>query len=226
MWRNMNNGMEDKYILTERQAETYLKQALGRRYSVYRRLSSVYGIGGDIGKAFRQITDSVLQDLVNEIGGPMTRKDNDIPFTDEYPVMVYNEIVRRVGPVETSVDEASGKRGTVRIMNITLRNKVWRIAYRHRNLYSLEWDGDGVHNHVWNILSYGWSNYYKGEWTECMNPSTAAELFLMLDDMAGYLDEEILRTFYKVRKDHMCRQIRQVTAEALSASSEDSDLRQ
>ena len=40
----------------------------------------------------------------------------------------------------------------------------------------------------------------------------------MLDDMAGYLDEEIVSTFCKVRKNQMCRQI---TADALSASPDD-----
>ena len=42
----------------------------------------------------------------------------------------------------------------------------------------------------------------------------------MLDDMAGYLDEEIVRTFCKVRKNQMCRQIRQITADALAASGD------
>ena len=51
-----------------------------------------------------------------------------------------------------------------------------------------------------------------------MNPATAAELFLMMDDMAGYLDDEIFRTFCKVRKNQMCRQIRQITADALADS--------
>ena len=69
---------------------------------------------------------------------------------------------------------------------------------------------------MWNILSFGWTNYYRGDWTECMNPSRAAELFLMLDDMAGYLDEEIPRIYQKVKKDSLCRQIRRVTKESLS----------
>ena len=42
----------------------------------------------------------------------------------------------------------------------------------------------------------------------------------MLDDMAGYLDEEIVRTFCKVRKNQMCLQIRQITADALADSGD------
>lgn len=216
--------MTETYILTESEAKDILKEALGNRYSLYRRVSAVYHAGATDSKDFKQISDSVLQDIANVIGQPRTRKENDLPFTEEYPVLVYNEIVRMTGPVEASVDEKSRDRGYVRILNFTLRNKVWRIAFRHGQMYSLEWDGEGVHNHVWNILTYGWSNYYKGNWVECMNPATAAELFLMMDDMAGYLEEEIFRTFCKVRKDQMCRQIRQITADALSASGDGDSL--
>lgn len=210
--------MREKYILTDIEAKDVLKEALGKRYSLYRRVSAVYRAGATDSKDFKQISDSVLQDIANVIGQPRTRQENDVPFTEEYPELVYDEIVRKAGPVEFRVDESFRDGEYVRILNFTLRNKVWSIAYRYRKLYSLEWDGEGVHNHVWNILSYGWSNYNKGNWTECMNPATAAELFLMMDDMAGYLDDEIFRTFCKVRKNQMCRQIRQITADALADS--------
>ena len=199
--------MREMYILIENEAEAILKEALDGKYSLYRRISAVYRTGNADSEALEQIADSVLQDIVGVVGRPRTRKEDDIPMTEEYPELVYNEIVRCTGPVEVSADGSS----------ITLRNKVWRIAFRHGRLYSLEWgDGESPHNHVWNILSYGWSNYYKGEWRECMNPSRAAELFLMLDDMAGYLDEEIPRIYQKVKRDSLCRHVRRVTKESLS----------
>lgn len=37
-----------------------------------------------------------------------------------------------------------------------------------------------------------------GQWAECTNPARAAELFLVLDYMAGYLDDEVQRTYWKV----------------------------
>lgn len=194
--------MRETYVLKEKEAEAILKEALDGKYSLYRRISAVYRTGNADSEALEQIADSVLQDIVDVVGRPRVRKEDDIPMTEEYPELVYNEIVRCTGPVEVSADGSS----------ITLRNKVWRIAFRHGKLYSLEWDdGGSPHNHVWNILSYGWSNYYKGEWRECMNPARAAELFLVLDDMAGYLDEEMQRTYWKVKRDFLCRQIRQLS---------------
>lgn len=194
--------MREMYILKEEEAGAILKEALDGKYSLYRRISAVYRTGNADSEALEQIADSVLQDIVGVVGRPRTRKEGDIPMTEGYPELVYNEIVRCTGPVEVSADGSS----------ITLRNKVWRIAFRHGRLYSLEWgDGESPHNHVWNILSYGWSNYYKGEWRECMNPARAAELFLVLDDMAGYLDEEMQRTYWKVKRDFLCRQIRQLS---------------
>lgn len=194
--------MRETYVLKEKEAEAILKEALDGKYSLYRRISAVYRTGNADSEALEQIADSVLQDIVGVVGRPRVRKEDDIPMTEKYPELVYNEIVRCTGPVEVSADGSS----------ITLRNKVWRIAFRHGKLYSLEWDdGESPHNHVWNILSYGWSNYYKGEWRECMNPARAAELFLVLDDMAGYLDEEMQRTYWKVKRDFLCRQIRQLS---------------
>jgi hypothetical protein len=75
--------MREKYILTDIEAKDILKEALGERYSLYRRVSAVYRAGATNSKDFKQISDSVLQDIANVIGQPRTRQENDVPFTEE-----------------------------------------------------------------------------------------------------------------------------------------------
>lgn len=208
--------MNEMYILTPTEAKAYLKQAQKGRLSIYRQLSSANRLGLDCTRKFEQITDTTIQELSKIIAGSIDSRADSIQFTEEYPELVCDQIVKKVGPIEVWTEESDSEIEFKRIVHFRLRNKEWRIAYRHISLYSLEWDGNPPHNHTWNILSFGWSNYYRGEWTECMNPGRAAELFLMLDDMAGYLNEEIPRTYQKVKKDSLCRQIRRVTKESLS----------
>lgn len=219
--------MAETYILDSDRAKGLLKETLKGQWSLYRRVSSQiahdmnYVNGKDVSQIVAGIANSVIPDLVRNVAHSLTRESGDVPFTEEYPQMVLYEIVRRVGPLEVSLDNMMVEGKYVRMMNIPLRNCLWHIAYRHRCLYSLEWGEDPGYNYVWNILSYGWSNFYSGTRKVCMNPESAAELILTMDDMAGYLDEEIVRTYYRVRRNQMCRQIRQVTDAALSVSSED-----
>lgn len=223
--------MNDMYILDSDRAKELLKETLKGQWSLYRRISALirHGMndinGKDVSQIVAGIADSVIPDLAHNIARPLKRESEDIPFTEEYPQMVLYEIVRRVGPLKVSLDNMMVEGKYVRMMNIPLRNNLWHITYRHRSLYSLEWGEDPGQNDVWNILSYGWSNFYSGTRKVCLDPELAAELLLMLDDMAGYLDEEIVRTYYRVRRNQMCHQIRQVTDAALSASSEDQDPR-
>lgn len=208
--------MINTYFLNDLQMSAYLKQSLQGKMSIYRQLSAANRLGADCTRKFVQISDTTLQDLTRIISGSIGTRDDSIPFTEGYPELVCEEIAKRIGPIDDVwTEESSTQTEFVRIVHFRLRNKEWRIAYRHISLYSLEWDGVPPNNHVWNILSFGWSNYYRGEWVECMNPARAAELFLMLDDMAGYLDEEIPRTYQKVKRDALCRQIRRVTKGSL-----------
>ena len=219
--------MNDMYILDCDRAKELLKETLKGQWSLYRRISAQirHGMndinGKDVSQIVAGIANSVIPDLVRNVARSLTRESGDVPFTEEYPQMVLYEIVRRIGPLKVSLDNIMVEGSYVRMMNIPLRNCLWHIAYRHRSLYSLEWGEDPGYNHVWNILSYGWSNFYGETRKVCLNPDSAAELILTMDDMAGYLDEEIVRTYYRVRRNQMCRQIRQVTDAALSASSED-----
>lgn len=209
--------MNEMYILTSEDAKAYLKQAQQGKFSIYRQLSSANRLGLDCTGRFAHISDTTLQDLTRIISDSIGTRDDSIPFTEGYPELVCEEIAKRIGPIDDVwTEESSTQTEFVRIVHFRLRNKEWRIAYRHKKLYSLEWDGIPPYNHMWNILSFGWTNYYRGDWTECMNPSRAAELFLMLDDMAGYLDEEIPRTYQKVKRDSLCRHVRRVTKESLS----------
>ena len=208
--------MNTMYILTPVEAKAYLKQAQQDKLSIYRQLSSANRLGQDCAGKFQHISDTTLQDLTRIISGSIGIRDDSIPFTEEYPELVCDELVRRIGPIEIWTEESDSEIEFIRKVHFHLNNREWCIAYRHISLYSLEWDGIPPYNHMWNILSFGWTNYYRGDWTECMNPSRAAELFLMLDDMAGYLDEEIPRIYQKVKKDSLCRQIRRVTKESLS----------
>ena len=208
--------MNEMYILTPEESKSYLKQAQQGRYSIYRQLSEANRLGLDCTRKFVHVTDTSIQDLSRILADTIGIRDDSIPFTEEYPELVCKEIVKRIGPIDVWAEEPSSETESDRIVHFFLRNKEWRIAYRHISLYSLEWDGVPPYNHMWNILSFGWSNACRGEWTECMNPARAAELFLMLDDMAGYLDEEIPRIYQKVKKDSLCRHIRRVTKESLS----------
>lgn len=208
--------MNEMYILTSEDAKAYLKKAQQGKFSIYRQLSSANRLGLDCTGMFAHISDTTLHDLTRIISDFIGTRDDSIPFTEGYPELVCEELVKRIGPIDVWTEESSSQTECVRIVHFRLRNKEWRIAYRYRRLYSLEWDGIPPYNNMWNILSFGWTNYYRGNWTECMNPSRAAELFLMLDDMAGYLDEEIPRTYQKVKRDSLCRHVRRVTKESLS----------
>lgn len=208
--------MKETYILDGDRAKELLKETLKGQWSLYRRVSARIGpdldgiCGKDLDTILRGVAGPVIHDLVEHISRKMIRKEGDIPFTEEYPEMVLYEIVRRAGPLNVSVDNKK----IVRMMNIPLRNNMWRIAYRHRCLYSLEWGDDSIDNHAWNILSYGWSNFYGGVRTVCMEPDLAAGLILMMDDMVGYLDDELVRLYQKMKRDRICRKIRQITTEA------------
>lgn len=215
------NYMLETYILDSDRARELLKGTLEGQWSLYRRVSAQIGpdMGGVNGKDPAQIINdvatSVISDLVRHIARSFVRKDDDIPFTGEYPEMVLYEIVRRVGPLNVSMENKTDGGEYVRVMNIPLRNQVWRIAYRHGELYSLEWGDDNGYNHVWNVLSYGWSNFYGGTRRVCMNPDRAAGLILMMDDMAGFLNDELSRLYQKVKRDRICRRVRQITSEAI-----------
>lgn len=208
--------MQGYYILTHDKAEELMKEVRKSghyTHSPFRLISDMHLNGIDRDRVIQKLRDMNICDMVDHIGKPRTRMDIDIPFSENYPDLVVREISERIGEVPVKVDEFTGEKGFVRITNITLRNMVWQIAYRHECLFSVEWGGD-MTSHVWNILSYGWSNYHKGNWTMCMNPGLAAEMFLILDDMAGYLHEELVGTYGKVRKSLMCRQVEMSVVEA------------
>lgn len=212
--------MRQTYILDNDRAKELLKETMKGQWSLYRRISAqigqdLHGVNGkDVSQIIADVANSVIPDLVRYIAHYVIRGRCDLPFTREYPEMVLYEIVRRIGPLKVSVDNRTDKENHVRIMNIRLRNCLWHIAYRHRSLYSLEWGDNGIDNHVWNILSSGWSNFYSGNRNVCLDPDHAAELILMMDDMTGFLNEELMYLYQKVKRDRICRKIRQITSEA------------
>ena len=92
-----------------------------------------------------------------------------------------------------------------------IQRRVYNERVRSAGFVQFSADGESSYNHVWTTLSYGRPDYYKGQWAECTNPARAAELFLVLDYMAGYLDDEIQRTYWKVKSDFQCRRIRKLS---------------
>lgn len=201
----IKNAMTGTYMLTEEKAKEYLKEALDGKLTLFQRVSSLCTVNcTDPAEVAGQLIDSILKDVINVVKIPWSDKEFFFPYTEEYPKMVCQAIVEKIGPVKTMIREAVGKEDFIRMAGITLRNNVWYVVQRHERWYYVEWDGRQYYNQALNVVSCAWTcdpAYY------CMRPDLAAEIYLIMDDMAGYVKDEIYRLFYKVKKEITCRQV-------------------
>ena len=205
----IKNAMTGTYMLTEEKAKEYLKEALDGKLTLFQRVSSLCTVNcTDPAEVAGQLIDSILQDVINVVKIPWRDKEFFFSYTEEYPKMVCQAIVEKIGPVKTMIREAVGKEDFIRMAGITLRNNVWYVVQRHERWYYVEWDGRQYYNEAFNVVSCAWTcdpAYY------CMRPDLAAEIYLIMDDMAGYVKDEICRLFYKVKKEITCRQVEMVS---------------
>ena len=194
--------MGDTYILTEQQAGAYLKQALNNCYhscSLFQMVSEHCRNDGTCTEDdVCGMVDRIMSDVARVVVMPWREREYFIPTTKEYPHMVYRELAKRI---VSSSDYEEEHRTCVR-----LRYNTWHLADKYnKGWYHVCWDAHPLHSlyqEASNIVSCGWGND-----VYCLHPDMAAELFLMLDDMTGYIREEARKIYYKVRQEIMCRQV-------------------
>lgn len=201
---------ERYYILTPEQAKAYetetLKDLSYRRYG-----SSLFQL---VSEAFRDgasgteddicgIVDRLISSVADVIVRPWKYRENFIPSTKEYPQMVCRELAERVEGLKVVFHEQPYDDEL--IVSMTLRNNIWHIADGFKDWYDIRWDAHPLYSFYQfapNIVSCRW-----GSDSYCLRPDLAAEIFLMLDDMTGYLREEVREISYKVRQEIFCRQV-------------------
>ena len=196
---------ERYYILTPEQAKAYEKEALKNMYSLYQMMSEEccrYGASGTEDDICG-IVDRIMSDVARVLVRPWSGKEYFIPCTVEYPKMVCGEIEERVEGLKVVFHEQPYDDEL--IVSMTLRNNIWHIADGFKDWYDIRWDAHPLYSFYQfapNIVSCRW-----GSDSYCLRPDLAAEIFLMLDDMTGYLREEVREISYKVRQEILCRQV-------------------
>lgn len=196
---------ERYYILTPEQAKAYEKEALKNMYSLYQMMSEEccrYGASGTEDDICG-IVDRIMSDVARVLVRPWSGKEYFIPCTVEYPKMVCGEIEKRVEGVKVVFHEYQNDEEL--IVSMTLRYNTWHLADGFRERYDIRWDAHPLYSFYQfapNIVSCRW-----GSDSYCLRPELAAEIFLMLDDMTGYLREEVREISYKVRQEMLCRQV-------------------
>jgi hypothetical protein len=196
---------ERYYILTPEQAKAYKKEALKNMYSLYQMMSEEccrYGASGTEDDICG-IVDRIMSDVARVLVRPWSSKEYFIPCTVEYPKMVCGEIEKRVEGVKVIFHEYQNDEEL--IVSMTLRYNTWHLADGFRERYDIRWDAHPLYSFYQfapNIVSCRW-----GSDSYCLRPDLAAEIFLMLDDMTGYLREEVRELAYKVRQEMLCRQV-------------------
>ena len=192
------------YILTTEQANAYEKETLKYSYSLYQMMTDSCKHGGTgTDDDICGIVDSIMSDVARVVARQWAGKENFIPYTGLYPEMVCREVAGLVENVQVVLhdDVADDEQ----IASMTLRNNIWHISYGYNSWYDVRWDPHPLHSifhFASNIITCGY-----GEGCYCLKPDIAARLFLILDDMTGYLREELKRIYYRVRKEMMCRQV-------------------
>lgn len=196
---------ERYYILTPEQAKAYEKEALKNMYSLYQMMSEEccrYGASGTEDEICG-IVDRIMSDVARVLVRPWSGKEYFIPCTVEYPNMVCGEIEKRVEGVKVVFHEYQNDEEL--IVSMTLRYNTWHLADGFRERYDIRWDAHPLYSFYQfapNIVSCRW-----GSDSYCLRPDLAAEILLMLDDMTGYLREEVREISYKVRQEMLCRQV-------------------
>lgn len=149
------------------------------------------------------IVDRLMSGVADVIVRPWKYRENFIPSTKEYPQMVCRELAERVEGLKVVFHEQPYDDEL--IVSMTLRNNIWHIADGFKDWYDIRWDAHPLYSFYQfapNIVSCRW-----GSDSYCLRPDLAAEIFLMLDDMTGYLREEVREISYKVRQEMLCRQV-------------------
>lgn len=201
---------ERYYILTPEQAKAYetetLKALSYRRYgdSLFQLVSEAFRDGASgTEDDICGIVDRLISSVADVIVRPWKYRENFIPSTKEYPQMVCRELAERVEGLKVVFHEQPYDDEL--IVSMTLRNNIWHIADGFKDWYDIRWDAHPLYSFYQfapNIVSCRW-----GSDSYCLRPDLAAEIFLMLDDMTGYLREEVREISYKVRQEIFCRQV-------------------
>ena len=201
---------ERYYILTPEQAKAYetetLKDLSYRRYggSLFQLVSEAFRNGASgTEDDICGIVDRLISSVADVIVRPWKYRENFIPSTKEYPQMVCRELAERVEGLKVVFHEQPYDDEL--IVSMTLRNNIWHIADGFKDWYDIRWDAHPLYSFYQfapNIVSCRW-----GSDSYCLRPDLAAEIFLMLDDMTGYLREEVREISYKVRQEIFCRQV-------------------
>ena len=201
---------ERYYILTPEQAKAYetetLKDLSYRRYgdSLFQLVSEAFRDGASgTEDDICGIVDRLISSVADVIVRPWKYRENFIPSTKEYPQMVCRELAERVEGLKVVFHEQPYDDEL--IVSMTLRNNIWHIADGFKDWYDIRWDAHPLYSFYQfapNIVSCRW-----GSDSYCLRPDLAAEIFLMLDDMTGYLREEVCEISYKVRQEIFCRQV-------------------
>ena len=201
---------ERYYILTPEQAKAYetetLKGLSYRRYgdSLFQLVSEAFRDGASgTEDDICGIVDRLISSVADVIVRPWKYRENFIPSTKEYPQMVCRELAERVEGLKVVFHEQPYDDEL--IVSMTLRNNIWHIADGFKDWYDIRWDAHPLYSFYQfapNIVSCRW-----GSDSYCLRPDLAAEIFLMLDDMTGYLREEVREISYKVRQEIFCRQV-------------------
>ena len=201
---------ERYYILTPEQAKAYetetLKDLSYRRYgdSLFQLVSEAFRDGASgTEDDICGIVDRLISSVADVIVRPWKYRENFIPSTKEYPQMVCRELAERVEGLKVVFHEQPYDDEL--IVSMTLRNNIWHIADGFKDWYDNRWDAHPLYSFYQfapNIVSCRW-----GSDSYCLRPDLAAEIFLMLDDMTGYLREEVREISYKVRQEIFCRQV-------------------
>ena len=201
---------ERYYILTPEQAKAYetetLKDLSYRRYgdSLFQLVSEAFRDGASgTEDDICGIVDRLISSVADVIVRPWKYRENFIPSTKEYPQMVCRELAERVEGLKVVFHEQPYDDEL--IVSMTLRNNIWHIADGFKDWYDIRWDAHPLYSFYQfapNIVSCRW-----GSDSYCLRPDLAAEIFLMLDDMTGYLREEVREISYKVRQEIFCRQV-------------------
>lgn len=199
---------EEYYILTPQQAKAYEKEALKYRTSLYQMVSGSCSNGGTgIEDEICGIVDRIMYDVARVVVEPWHYKEHFIPFTADYPQMVCRAMTGRIEDLKVTLRDQVDDDG--RIASMTLRNNRWHISDSYKGWYDIMWDTHPLHSiycDAANVVSSGW-----GDLTYCLKPEIAVEVFLILDDMTGYLRSELRELFYKVKKEIACRQVEMVS---------------
>ena len=201
---------ERYYILTPEQAKDYEKETLKdlsyRRYgdSLFQLVSEAFRDGASgTEDDICGIVDRLISSVADVIVRPWKYRENFIPSTKEYPQMVCRELAERVEGLKVVFHEQPYDDEL--IVSMTLRNNIWHIADGFKDWYDIRWDAHPLYSFYQfapNIVSCRW-----GSDSYSLRPDLAAEIFLMLDDMTGYLREEVSEISYKVRQEIFCRQV-------------------